>query len=351
MQKTVAIQPDDYTDPKTPEKKDSSSRLWAVYLKEAGIIVRWVDVYRPDIIRQLDGCDGLMWRWAHCKGMYRIAKRLFPVVDTYMGIAAYPNQATCWHYDDKVAQTLLFAALDIPTPRTWVFFNRDDAITWAEKAMYPVVVKLAAGAGSSNVALIGDISSAKRFINNMFSNWNNVLPVSATSRGIENTIASLRILLRGRSTLDYRDEEPQKGYVYFQEYLKGNTFDTRITVIGNRAFAFRRFVRDDDFRASGSGKICFLNDRIDQRFIRIAFDAASKLRTQSLAVDALYTEDGQPVIGEISYTYASWAVHDCPGHWVLDGDAESGELHWIEGNMWPEVAQVADFLALLKSRD
>ena len=46
------------------------------------------------------------------------------------------------------------------------------------------------------------------------------------------------------------------------------------------------------------------------------------------------------VVGEISYTYASWAVHECPGHW-------DKELRWHPGTMWPEEAQAADFLARL----
>lgn len=47
----------------------------------------------------------------------------------------------------------------------------------------------------------------------------------------------------------------EKKYILFQEYLPDNEFDTRVTVIGNRAFAFRRFNRKKDFKASGSGEI------------------------------------------------------------------------------------------------
>ena len=34
-----------------------------------------------------------------------------------------------------------------------------------------------------------------------------------------------------------------KNYIYFQEFIPGNEFDTRVTVIGDRAFAFRRMNR------------------------------------------------------------------------------------------------------------
>lgn len=46
-----------------------------------------------------------------------------------------------------------------------------------------------------------------------------------------------------------------KKYVYFQDFIPGNDFDTRVTIIGDRAFGFTRNVRPGDFRASGSGNV------------------------------------------------------------------------------------------------
>ena len=48
-------------------------------------------------------------------------------------------------------------------------------------------------------------------------------------------------------------------------------------------------------------------------------------------------KEGNPVIIEISYAFADWAIHSCPGHW-------DSELNWFEGQMWPEEAQVDVFL-------
>jgi len=73
-------------------------------LEKAGHEVNWVNVYRADILEQLKGCDGFMWRWAHFGGMGQIARRLLPVVERELGLVVYPDQNTCWHYDDKIAQ-------------------------------------------------------------------------------------------------------------------------------------------------------------------------------------------------------------------------------------------------------
>ena len=349
MQLTVAIQPDDYTNHSVAHEFDSSSYLWAKYLKCAGHKVRWVNAYQSDIVQQLKGCDGFMWRWGHCEGMYRIARRILPIVEDYLKIAAYPNRATCWHYDDKISQAMLFETMSIPTPKTWVFFCAKEAVAWAKDAEYPLVAKLATGAGSSNVKLIEEFNVAKFHIERMFSAWNHEISLKRESFLNDRFIASLRVLWQGRALLDFRNEEPQRGYVYFQEFQKGNAFDTRVTVIGNRAFAFRRWVRNGDFRASGSGQISYDKDEIDIRFVELAFETAGKLAAQSLAMDGFYSNEGTPVIGEISYAYSSWAIRNCPGHWEASAATEGADVHWVAGQMWPEEAQVTDFVRVLES--
>ena len=73
-----------------------------------------------------------------------------------------------------------------------------------------------------------------------------------------------------------------------------------LTIIGNRAFANRRFVRKNDFRASGSGNADFNKNLIDLRFIKIAFEISKELKFQSMAYDFLLNENNQPEICEIS---------------------------------------------------
>ena len=137
---------------------------------------------------------------------------------------------------------------------------------------------------------------------------------------------------------------PQKNYALFQDFLPDNDFDTRVTVIGNRAFAFRRFNRPGDFRASGSGRIDYDPGAIDLRCVSAALEAVRKLGSQSMAFDYLFRgKDREPVVGEISYCYADWAVEHCSGHW------DAG-LNWHAGHLWPEEAHVDDFLAEVAAR-
>ncbi len=343
----IAIQPDDYAD-------GASSPRWAALLAERGCEVRWVDVYRRDIVSQLAGCDGFMWRFGQLHGMWQIARRLLPVLERELGMVVYPSQNACWYFDDKITQIYLYDALQIPMPRTWVWFDHERARAWAADAEYPLVFKLWEGAGSENVRLVSSARDALAWIDLMFADGAYHLPATPRRRAslVQRSKAAVKAFLKGTLHSAPRSRwELHKNYALFQEFLPDNPYDTRVTVLGRRAFGFRRWNRDDDFRASGSGKLDWDPNGVDPRLVRLAFETAYKLGAESCAIDFLWDRAGNPVIAEVCYTYASWAIRDCPGHWVLRGDEPAlSPISWQDGQMWPEEAQVADFITAIETR-
>ncbi len=350
----IAIHPDDYTNPSRQKHDDASSPRWAQYLEEAGCTVRWVDVYSPQILQDLSGCDAFMWRWAHFWGMYRLAHRILPVIENELGLLVYPDQKTCWHYDDKAAQFFLMQAAGIRTPETWVFFSAERAHAWASGTTYPVVHKLTTGAGSTNVSLVSSEDEAHRLIDHMFDEGCFELAAAEVRvMPLRDRVASAMQVVRGvptRRPLPPTGDVFHKGLIYFQQFIPNNSCDIRVTVIGSRAFAFRRMNRENDFRASGSGHIDFSPSDVPLEAVKFAFDATRRLGCQSLAFDILMDQDQAPVVVEISYTYASWAIHDCPGHWEQNEAAPSSPLKWVDGQMWPERAQIDVVLSQLSNR-
>jgi glutathione synthase/RimK-type ligase-like ATP-grasp enzyme len=237
-------------------------------------------------------------------------------------------------------------------PATWIFWKRTAALNFCRQASYPMVMKLSIGYQSRNVLLLRSHAEAERWVRKMFGpGLTSIEPhVSAWRTLGDRTKGAIRHL-RGKSSHHDLDlNEFQHGYFYVQEFLPGNEFDTRVTVIGHRAFAYRRLNAPQDFRASGSGRIDSNPDGIDPQSVRLAFRVARRLQTQSVAVDVLHRGQ-ERVINEISYTYTSWMVRDCPGHWILEGDTDSGQLVWVDQSMSPEDAIFQDFLELLKRKN
>lgn len=331
---------------------------WTDALQRRGATVKPLDLLGADPLKQVAGCDGVMWHWFHYPHEIRLAALpILRVIEEHLRIPVFPDQATCWHYDDKIAQSYLLEALGIPQPRTWVFWRKADALAWCDRAEYPVVAKLAGGAGSMNVKLIRNAAEARAYVELCFSGSGIVVRPALPVRGPARTWSRMkralkRALLAGPYVAANRfpplpDQMywmPQKNYSLFQEFLAGNEHDTRVTVIGRRAYAYRRFNRPGDFRASGSGNFNVEPAAIDMRCVRMAFDHARKLKAQSVAFDFLFRgPEREPVVGEISYCYVDWMLQKCPGQWDPD-------LNWHEGALWPEEAHVEDFLARIRSR-
>jgi glutathione synthase/RimK-type ligase-like ATP-grasp enzyme len=264
-----------------------------------------------------------------------------------MGLTVFPSTSTCWHFDDKVAQKYLLQAIGAPFVPTYVFYDLKEALHWIDNASFPKVFKLRKGAGSSNVQLVHSQNEARSLAARAFSSGFAPIPHygqdalkryrTARQRGdILNVIRRIpQVLVKIRSTNRLMGLE--KGYIYFQDFIPNNKFDTRVTVIGDRAFAFTRNVRPHDFRASGSGDIVYDLDRIEHSCLEIAFEMTRKIGSQSMAFDFVFTERQQPVILEISYSYNAQAVHSCTGHW-------DSKLNWHEGSTWPQDAILVDLL-------
>jgi len=221
-------------------------------------------------------------------------------------------------------------------------------LNWVKSsAEFPVVFKLKGGASSSNVILVNNVKTANKIVKKMFSKGviSGRLPVASSTYWKDFSLYKKIHKLGGNVLRKIRGEDLNpywqidKNYAYFQEFMPRNEYDTRITIIGDRAFAFRRMNRKNDFRSSGSGMLSYDPEKIDQRFIEIAFKISKEMGFQCMAYDFLYGDDNQVKFCEMSYDFVDVAVFHCPGHW-------NSALEWIEGNLWPQYCQLVDLLGL-----
>lgn len=315
---------------------DSFSEHWISYCNKQHIPYHIVNPYASDIIQQVQGCTAFMWHFYHLD--YRdmqCAKKIILSLEA-AGIICFPNSKSCWHFNDKVAEKYLLEAIGAPLVPSYVFYSKEEALSWAKNTTFPKVFKLKGGAGSSNVKLVHNYQEAKALIHKCFGigfrqyRWKEVF--QEARRKYKNNQNTLRDVLRPfkqeflmKYPTDF-DHYHQKdiGYAYFQDFIPNNTFDIRICVIGDKAFGSKRLVRENDFRASGSGYSISDKNQLDERCVRIAFDVSKKLGTQSLAYDFVFDENNRPLIVEISYGFPVKSGFLCEGFWTSD-------MVWHEG--------------------
>ncbi|MBN2428730.1 MAG: hypothetical protein JXK94_10375 [Deltaproteobacteria bacterium] len=334
------------------DRPHSFSDRWIEYCRECNISFQVVDCLRNDVFAQLSGMHGLLWHWAqHGNGDPLAAKAIIRTSEI-LGIKTFPNLNTCWHFDDKISQKYLLEAIGAPLVPTFVFYDMNEAIEWTAKAQFPLVFKLSKGAGSVNVQLVENVDKARMLIKKAFGTG-----IKQSGGYFTDTGKKIKQLEKRKDYLGAIQRFPaafraarqrqkqynvERNYVYFQSFVPGNTFDTRITVIGNRAFAFTREVRKDDFRASGSGLIRYELEKINLECVKIAFNVSRRIETQSLAFDFVMDACGDPRIVEISYGFQAEPVRNCSGYW-------DDNLNWHEGHVWPQDAILEDFLNQLRS--
>lgn len=318
------------------KREGSFSDGWIDYCERNNVPYKLVDVYANDIIEQLSDCIALMWHYhqANHKDM-KFAFALLTSLEL-AGKKVFPNFRTCWHFDNKVYQKYLLESIGAPFVPTYVFYNEAEVLQWVEQTTFPKVFKLKGGAGAMNVKLAKTKKEATCLIKKTFSSGFSQYDklghakemVGKYSQGkvkLRDVLRSFYYCLKRYPTEFAYYHGKEIGYAYFQEFIPNNKFDIRICVVDNKAFGLKRLVRDDDFRASGSGNIIYDKSELDERCVQIAFDVNRKLKTQSIAFDFVFDKDHNPLIVEVSFGYTSKAYKKCQGYWTDD-------MMWHEGD-------------------
>ncbi len=298
MDRWIAIHKDD----------QSYSKRWTEYCVKHDIPFRHVDCLSSGIIADLHGASGLLWNWLHYGSPAKMVANAIIRSLEQRSLPVFPSSDTCWHYDDKIAQKYLLESIEAPLVKTYVFYDLGSALRWATATTFPKVMKLRCGAGSQSVRLIATRPEAEKACRRAFGRGFPSLPsyFSDARRKVHGIAGHADLLgkirrMPGRiasTAVQKLHVSREKNYAYFQDFISGNTYDTRITIIGNRAFGFRRFVRPSDFRASGSGRIDFDPRAVGHDLIHIAFGVAKRIASQSLAFDFVRDQSGRGLILE-----------------------------------------------------
>ncbi|WP_430934261.1 ATP-grasp domain-containing protein [Saccharicrinis sp. 156] len=327
----------------------SFSDRWIAYCDAQRINYKVVNCYQSDILKQLEDCDALMWHFNHKDSKdSKFAIQLLNAVQC-SGKKVFPDYHTAWHFDDKLAQKYLFESLELPHAATHVFYSPKDAKEWIKSAYFPTVFKLRNGSGSDNVKLVRSGVKAKKLVSKAFSKgfkqyegWSNL---KERIRKFRVGKASVWDVVKGFIRLIYptkyaRVTGREKGYAMFQDFIPGNDHDIRVVVIGDKAVAIKRLVRDHDFRASGSGFIEYDKELFKESTIQLSFDISKKMNTQCVAFDYVF-KNGEPLLVEVSYGFSPIGYDPCPGYW-------DESLTWYEGGFDMYGWMVEDIIASVK---
>jgi hypothetical protein len=300
--------------------KDRNTNWWQRFEEELQpyhLPYRLIDIEADNWLDDVTPCTHIIWRPNLSDPFLRQAQEKLSLIHHFLGIPTFPDAAAFWHYDNKNAQYYIAAHSHLKMVPSFVSYSYQAARHYLDGCVYPLVSKSASGAASTNVRLLRSRREALRELRYLFNRT--VLP-RATHRTLQ---------LLGLKQTKY---SCQKHYVHFQQFIPDNPGDFRVTTIGpDRAFAFVRDNRTNDFRASGSGRIRYDRDLHREDAIRYCLTVSRDHRFDTMAYDILFA--GKDFfLTEFSYTYADVASHDAPAHYV----PQARPLSFHEGHSWPQ---------------
>ena len=328
-----------------PDKADPISDVYREILRANNIGFLDLDSSTPGFWKQVGKLDAFIYRWAHTDYHHQHAETIIPIIEQYYKKPCFPNWSTCWHYDDKVKQSLLLESRHFPVCKFHVFWNKTKATNWiTNHQQFPIVFKSKSGSGSMQVKLLETRRSARRHIKMAFNRgfssdyhglWNMLKTNNFNGYKTARSIIKMLYLRNIHTNLNFHWVR-QRNYFYFQQFYPGNDYDTRVQITGKRAFAFIRYNRPNDFRASGSNNWSLDHDKIDMEFVKIAFEISRSLGFQSMAYDFIYDEKREPLIVEISYCFGDYPEFS-NGYW-------DESLNWHVGSFLPQYFELIDLL-------
>ena len=175
-------------------------------------------------------------------------------------------------HENKFYQEFTKNILNLKTPKSVLLNTAENIENKISNLKYPIVAKLSNGFGSSGVQLIHSNEEVKKFIN----------------ENLTDVVKPRKNMFKRKKQIEkYRDKYPLKvGKLIFQEFIIGLENDWKILVFGNKLFYLKRYFKENDFRASGSGN--FDNSTPPSKeLMKFAMEVKEKLDTPWVSLDII----------------------------------------------------------------
>lgn len=249
-------------------------------------------------------CDGFLVRPSP---RYDVWKRMFDerlyFVERKLNKFIYPGYDELFMYENKRIMAYWLELHAIPSPRTWVFYDREEALHFLGLTEYPVVFKTHIGATATGVEILRTRSEARRLINRVFTlGYGRKICISVKG------LLKNKIAVPGLNPAYYLEREYKTALV--QEYVP-NVREWRVTSIGGSYFGYEKLKRGD---FHSGGKLFGWGDppRALLDFARHVCDISG---FTSMALDIFLRENGEYLVNEMQCLFGQ----SNPSQMYIDG--------------------------------
>lgn len=265
-------------------------------------------------------------------------ERLF-VVNKVLKKSIYPSYGELLIYENKQMLAYWLEAHSIPHPRTWIFYDRNEALRFTAQCTLPVVAKTSIGASGSGVRIIRDRNEFRKYVETVFSEdgirrkWGpNLRRGDFWKRLVSRIKNPVRFYRYFRSKYEAVAMSPQRGFVILQEYVQCDS-EWRCVRIGDSYFAHKK-LRGRGEMFSGTSMVGW--ERPPEGLLNFTKEVCDAGDFLSQAVDIFEQKDGKYMVNELQCFFGSKNPHQMivdgkpgryvqvSGRWVFEGGSFNG---------------------------
>lgn len=235
-----------------------------------------------------------------------------------LGLNIYPTYIENIFYENKRALAYWLKYSGFQHPATHIFYDKEDAMNYAENAALPIVAKTAIGAGGSGVRIFRDKEAVRNYIHKAFSDTGITRTWGPNLRkgNILNRVLK-RLSMPGETLRYFRQKkqsatiDPQRWFVLFQDYVEAE-FEWRAVKVGESFFAHKK-LRSIGEMISGTSNVSW--DGPDEKLLNFMKAICDKGNFYSQSIDILVDKEGNYYINELQCFWGSKNPHQM----ILDG--------------------------------
>lgn len=191
---------------------------------------------------------------------------------------------------------------------------------------YPAVVKVANGAGSKGVVLVNNEAELKVTAKKLMKHTYRDFAMTPAVRLGVFIKRAIRILSNKRVNNETLLKRYYTNKIIIEEFIPGLNGDNKVLVFGDKYFVLSRGNRDNDFRASGSGKFKYSNDIKELTpVLNLAKKVAKEIGMPVMSLDIGKNSEGVYLLeyqclyfGPYTLQYAPHCFNETENGWTLE---------------------------------
>lgn len=264
-------------------------------------------------------------------------ERLF-IINKILNVPIYPSYEEIFLYENKRNMAYWLSANNIPKPKTWIFYKKNEALDFLKtNDNYPMVFKPNIGSGSLGIKFINNDIEARKLVNRIFTKW------KFFNRGFMKWYKT-------KYNVSYPImDDKQYNNIMFQEKINVK-YEWRGVKIGDSYFAHKKLPGENGLH-SGSGKAEYGNP--PEEVMEFLKKVCDKGKFRSMNVDFFEDKEGKYYVNELQTIFGSnikpyqMLVNNKPGRYLYINNKWKFEEGSFNQNNSDNL-RVLDFLNVLR---